>query len=531
MTIATTHTTTVPAQDLGREPASIAQSQVPVIIPTLKRTARRKASAASRTTGGTTAKPTSTEVAVWTPPASRPAVLSPGERFRLRFGEATQNAARAFNEFRYRESIKGTATGRLLVLVPAHDEADTIGSTLIALNKQTRRPDRIVVVADNCTDDTAEIARRHGAVVMETIGNRDRKTGALIQAWEKHHRGFEFIAGVDADTILDPGTFEFLETELREDRGTGGVMARYSFTQGKSGLLVQLQRAEFSSWTADLLAKKRNTYVLGGQCSMFRASALLKVAEQRHGVPWDTGTLVEDMQLTGDLLALGYRTTVHAEARAYAGAMHSLKALWAQRMKWDQGATRLVLTTGLNRWTAILLKQQLSLMFNGFTRLMFAIILTASLAVGKFGWQYYWLAPPIIAVILNIKNASKMPNRRKRDMIAAALLVPTELYLIFRATSMTIATVKVLSGSRSDGWAAQKKAEKGGGMSFTPKILAFIILIIGCIYGTVAAWQQLPGQWQDVTLSTSWHMLGVITVLQCVFMLKRIFRRSHGMNP
>ena len=48
---------------------------------------------------------------------------------------------------------------QLTALVPAHNEALTIAATLQSLWSQTRPPDRVVVVADNCTDDTAELAR------------------------------------------------------------------------------------------------------------------------------------------------------------------------------------------------------------------------------------------------------------------------------------------------------------------------------------------------------------------------------------
>lgn len=51
---------------------------------------------------------------------------------------------------------------RLTVLVPAHNETLTIATTLKSLSGQTRPPDRLVVVADNCDDDTADIARRNG---------------------------------------------------------------------------------------------------------------------------------------------------------------------------------------------------------------------------------------------------------------------------------------------------------------------------------------------------------------------------------
>ena len=77
---------------------------------------------------------------------------------------------------------------RLTVLVPAHDEALTIAATLESLWGQTRPPDRVVVVADNCTDDTAESRGEHGAEVFTTVGNTEKKAGALNQALSRDVR-------------------------------------------------------------------------------------------------------------------------------------------------------------------------------------------------------------------------------------------------------------------------------------------------------------------------------------------------------
>ena len=84
-------------------------------------------------------------------------------------------------------------------------------------------------------------------------------------------------------------------------------MARYTFDQklGASAvarLLIRMQRLEIASWTADALRRNHKTYVLGGQATLFNAAALRAVAERNPTrEPWDTSTLVEDMQLTGDL--------------------------------------------------------------------------------------------------------------------------------------------------------------------------------------------------------------------------------------
>ncbi len=116
------------------------------------------------------------------------------------------------------------ATGRLqlTVLVPAHNEAATIAATLESLWSQTRPPDRVVVVADNCSDDTAEIARANNADVFTTVANSDKKAGALNQALAELFRGIserDVVMVMDADSVIVP---EFLETAIGTTRGRPG---------------------------------------------------------------------------------------------------------------------------------------------------------------------------------------------------------------------------------------------------------------------------------------------------------------------
>src|SRR5438477_1526100 len=70
----------------------------------------------------------------------------------------------------------------VMVVIPAHNEAASIRATLLSLRQQTRPPDEVLVVCDNCTDDTAAIAAACGARVFVTQGNTARKAGALNQA-------------------------------------------------------------------------------------------------------------------------------------------------------------------------------------------------------------------------------------------------------------------------------------------------------------------------------------------------------------
>jgi cellulose synthase/poly-beta-1,6-N-acetylglucosamine synthase-like glycosyltransferase len=67
--------------------------------------------------------------------------------------------------------VPGGQRNTIVALLPAHNEAESIATTLRALRAQTRAPDLIIVICDNCTDATAQIAREHGATVWNTSGN------------------------------------------------------------------------------------------------------------------------------------------------------------------------------------------------------------------------------------------------------------------------------------------------------------------------------------------------------------------------
>ena len=101
---------------------------------------------------------------------------------------------------------------QLLVMIPAHNESESIVRTLECLQSQTVIPDGILVVADNCTDDTAAIAGQHGASVIATADNSDMKAGALNQGFDyllPLFRDIDLVLIMDADSVLNPRWIEF----------------------------------------------------------------------------------------------------------------------------------------------------------------------------------------------------------------------------------------------------------------------------------------------------------------------------------
>jgi len=82
---------------------------------------------------------------------------------------------------------------RVVALIPAHDEEEQIAATIASVRAQTHRVERIVVVADNCSDRTAEAAAA-GADVYESVGNTAKKAGALNQGMRVIGPQYDYLA-------------------------------------------------------------------------------------------------------------------------------------------------------------------------------------------------------------------------------------------------------------------------------------------------------------------------------------------------
>ena len=368
-------------------------------------------------------------------------------------------------------SVKNTRG--VVAVVPAHNEEDGIADILTDLQAQTVAPDRILVIVNNSTDRTLEIAQSFDGVdVVDLPNNPDKKVGALIHAWQVVGDDQPYWFGVDADTRLDPHCLEQLLDEIDADKRIGGVMARYTFDQklgrGLLGsLLVFAQRLEFAGWIDDLLHRGRRTYVLGGQASLFRTEALQQVAALGDRTsPWTTATLVEDMELSWQLEQAGYDAYVSTSARAYAGPMTAVRGLWGQRSKWDYGLAKLLWDRRGIRpdpITAYPWRLQAKMLLDFSLRAMFALLMFAAWVLHAFTWYWIWIIPPIWASLLNIRLAMRLPRRRLVDIALAGTLIVPELYLMLRLVSWARCWLKVVRRRSFDGWTAQYQAELKAG--------------------------------------------------------------------
>ncbi len=447
-------------------------------------------------------------------------------------------------EARYRPAIG--------CVIPAYNEAESIAEVLQSLLAQTRHPDVIHVIVNNSTDDTVAIASRYAGphtvvvngaeqfteIYVHDIGkNPDKKVGALNYGFTLVE-GCDYLLGVDGDTTAAPNAVAALEAEISSDTRIGGISAIYSiddtpFTGLIAPFLIAGQRAQFAAFNMQNMLRGRNMAVLGGQFSIFYIKALRQVMVENHqSTPWVKDSEVEDSLLSLQIKSAGYLTKISAQARADVGGMTSLRGLDAQQVKWNFGAIELMWpgqrgdTKGQPFHPNLRLRwfENLSMLINGVTRVMFVLLLVASLSIGAFVFSPIWLLPPLIAILLNFRIALSMKNRDAKDFVFAMTLVPAEVYMWVRLGHFFRAWTKFLSRKQTDNWAEQAKAERGSGNAYlAPIIIAIVVMSL-----LVVTWFQLSVVTQSTILWIGWPILGTITGLQTINMFFTLIRRQRG---
>ena len=139
--------------------------------------------------------------------------------------------------------------------------------------------------------------------------------------------------------------------------------------------------------------------------------------------------------------------------------------------------------------------------------------------------------PAATSVLLNLRQALLVPNRTAADVISAALLIPVELYLMFRVACATASWATVLSGIKRDAWASQARAEAGGSSNGAAKVLGVMLLAVLIGGASVYGWLHASLWFQRVSLTTGWYILATATIVQTAGMLWRIVRRNKQNRP
>jgi len=326
----------------------------------------------------------------------------------------------------------------ITVLVPAHNEAACIAETLTSLKSQSHPPERIIVVADNCTDGTEEIASALGVEVRRSIGNKHKKAGALNQALRDllpTQGENDLVMVMDADTTLDDGFLEAAVRRMTDDRALMAIGGLFYGEQGK-GLLGQFQRNEYIRYAREIKRRRGRVFVLTGTASLFRPRALRAVAEHRGrslpGVPgdvYDTIALTEDNELTLALKSLGGLMISPPECTVVTEVMPTWKALWVQRLRWQRGALENLGAYGLTPQTFRYWAQQLGIGYGVIALSSYLLLLVLMLvSLDTWVWFPFWLGMGGVFAVERLVTVWKGGTEAR---LLGATLLPELVFAMF----------------------------------------------------------------------------------------------------
>lgn len=246
-------------------------------------------------------------------------------------------------ERRRRKSDARPLITKLAVVVPAHNEAASIGRCVKSLAgcAAPRRPIRfdIVVIADNCDDLTSARARRAGArVIVRDDPERRGKGYALQHAFERLLlEGYNGFVVVDADSIADTNLISELVASI--DEGADGAQARYCVLNTDDAPRTQLMNVALMAFN---VLRPRGRQRWGFSAGIFGNGFALSRATVQ-AVPYNVHSVVEDLEYhlrlvrSGRKIAFAGRTTVRADMPA-AG-----RGARTQRARWEGGRLRIAM--------------------------------------------------------------------------------------------------------------------------------------------------------------------------------------------
>ena len=262
---------------------------------------------------------------------------------------------------------------RTAVVIPAHNEQDVIDQTIAAAQASVPVSFEIVIVADNCTDATADLARVRGVRVLERSHATDRGKGFALAA------AFEMLK---ADR-LPPQVVLVLDADSRIDDRVGGA-GIVRFVQECHEKQCPMQMASLIEVPEDSRPRERIAAFafrvkglvrnlglkrLGGGCQLGGTGMALPF-DLVDGAKLASGETVEDMRLGIELAASGSAPRYSVDCFVRSPAASSDSGFVSQRTRWEQGHLRMIarfgpvlLLRGLGSWKLLLMGADLCVPF------------------------------------------------------------------------------------------------------------------------------------------------------------------------
>jgi cellulose synthase/poly-beta-1,6-N-acetylglucosamine synthase-like glycosyltransferase len=334
---------------------------------------------------------------------------------------------------------------RLAIVIPAHDEAGFIGRCVTNIAESAPSPGHreIIVIADNCIDETPRLAAEAGAkVLVRKDAVRRGKGYALRFAFDQlQAEGFNAFLVIDADSMVSPNLV--CEVVERLQAGAAAVQCRYRVANRSASIRTRLMDIAFLAFNV-LRPKGREAWGLSAGI-LGNGFALSGATLQK--VPYNADSIVEDLEYHLRLVAASERVEFVDEATVYGEMPAGGEAARAQRSRWEGGRLRMArewvprLASGIARgewqWTEPLLDLLTLPLAHHVLLLSLALFLPAPF------WQYSAASLTVVSIyVLRSSLLSENPGKTLAALIAAPF------YIVWKVT--TLHAVVAASGRGAD---------------------------------------------------------------------------------
>ena len=233
------------------------------------------------------------------------------------------------------------------IVIAARNEEKVIGNLLDSINKQDYPKDllTVFVVADNCTDNTAKVAREHGAICYERFDDAHRTKGYalefLLDRIEEDYKrdSFEGYFIFDADNLLKSNFISKMN-----DAFDSGQKIITSYRNTKNFDENWIASTYALHWIRSIRTNHRARSVLRLATNIQGTGFLFSNEIVKDG--WHYTSLTEDRALTADAVAQGYQITYQDEAEFFDEQPISLKVALRQRLRWSKGHLQAFVESG-----------------------------------------------------------------------------------------------------------------------------------------------------------------------------------------
>ncbi|MCV2368868.1 glycosyltransferase family 2 protein [Roseateles oligotrophus] len=231
---------------------------------------------------------------------------------------------------------------KIVVLVPAHNESSGLLRTLQSLRADlsgdsgSQASTRIVVVADNCDDDTAALARDFGVTVLERFDAAQRGKGHALQyAFERIQNADWFII-IDADTDVEPGFLQAMRAHMGAE--VDALQCRYGVRDPLSSQRASLGDVALGAWN---VLRPRGRSALGLSAGILGNGFALSRRTLQH-LPYSARSIVEDVEYHQMMVQAGLRVHWVDDAQVRGDMPEGRAQAAQQRARWEGGRLRLL---------------------------------------------------------------------------------------------------------------------------------------------------------------------------------------------